>query len=321
MPATEFDPATRRNAETLIELAFAEDLGTKMPCLQSNPLTGDIELAFAGDLGGVGDLTADATIPRNACGAARFVARVEGVIAGLPVLDLTARRFGLASWFKPLARDGDRVEPGVAVAEVFGPMRALLAMERTALNFLQRLSGIATLTARFVAEVASTKAVIFDTRKTTPGWRALEKYAVRCGGGTNHRFGLFDAVLIKDNHLAWLATAPDPIGSAIAAARAEAPAGTVVEIEVDSLDQFDRALECRPDIILVDNFGPDALREAVRRRDARDPAVLLESSGGITLGTVRAVAEAKVDRISIGALTHSAPALDIGLDFDTPLPS
>ena len=168
---------------------------------------------------------------------------------------------------------------GTVIARVAGPMRSLLAMERTALNFLQRLSGIATLTARFVAEVAGTKAVILDTRKTTPGWRALEKYAVRCGGGQNHRSGLHDAVLIKDNHLAWLAHAGDPIGAAIKAARAYAPAGTIVEVEVDSLDQLDRALECDPDIILVDNLGPAALAEAVRRRDAANPAGPARSLG------------------------------------------
>jgi nicotinate-nucleotide pyrophosphorylase (carboxylating) len=195
-------------------------------------------------------------------------------------------------------------------------MRALLAMERTALNFVQRLGGIATLTARFAAEVAGTRAAIYDTRKTTPGWRSLEKYAVRCGGGRNHRIGLYDAVLIKDNHLAWLAARPDPIGAAIAAARARAPAGTTVEVEVDSLEQLDRALECAPDLILVDNLGPEALAEAVCRRDARAPGVGLEASGGITLATVAALARSGVDRISVGALTHSAPALDVGLDYE-----
>jgi nicotinate-nucleotide pyrophosphorylase (carboxylating) len=166
--------------------------------------------------------------------------------------------------------------------------------------------------------VNGTNALILDTRKTTPGWRALEKYAVRCGGGHNHRFGLHDAILIKDNHLAALARADDPIGTAISQARAHAPSGTVVEIEVDSLDQLDRALECNPDIILVDNLGPEAMAEAVRRRDAWNTRVLLEASGGITLETVRALALTGVDRISIGALTHSAPALDIGLDFEAP---
>ena len=196
-------------------------------------------------------------------------------------------------------------------------MRSLLAMERTALNFLQRLSGIATMTAQFVTRVAGTKAVILDTRKTTPGWRALEKYAVRCGGGTNHRAGLYDAVLIKDNHLAWLAEGGDPIGQAVKLAREGAPKGTkFIEVEVDTLEQFDRALEVGPDIILIDNLGPEKLAEAVRRRDERAPGILLEASGGVTLATVRALAETGVDRISVGALTHSAPALDIGLDFD-----
>jgi nicotinate-nucleotide pyrophosphorylase (carboxylating) len=329
-----FGPAARRNAETLIELALAEDLGTSMPGLRLNPQAGAIELDFTEWSGVVGDLTAESTIPQNALGAAHFVARSPGVIAGLPVLELLAARFGLQSWFRPLVADGDRVEAGAAVAYVAGAMRETLMMERTALNFLQRLSGIATLTRRFVDAVAGTRAEILDTRKTTPGWRALEKYAVRCGGGRNHRFGLYDAVLIKDNHLAWIdflnrndsagaATLgqADAIGAAISSARVHTPAGTVVEVEVDSLGQLDRALECGPDIILVDNFGPDELAEAVRRRDARAPGVLLEASGGITLATVGAVARAGVDRISVGALTHSAPALDIGLDFERSLPS
>ena len=182
---------------------------------------------------------------------------------------------------------------GSEIARVSGSMRSLLAWERTALNFLQRLSGIATLTARFVAEVEGTKAAILDTRKTTPGWRALEKYAVRCGGGRNHRFGLYDAVLIKDNHLAWLATGADPIGAALASARAHAPTGMVIEIEVDTLEGLDRALECGPDIILVDNFDPDGLAEAVRRRDARAPRVELEASGGVTLAGVAALARTR----------------------------
>ncbi|HMB02736.1 MAG TPA: carboxylating nicotinate-nucleotide diphosphorylase [Isosphaeraceae bacterium] len=286
-----FGPAESANAATLIELALAEDLGQ------------------------VGDLTATATIPSRARGAARFVARAEGVIAGLPVVAMLADRFELGPHWQPLVRDGDRATPGTEVARVAGPMRSLLAMERTALNFLQRLSGVATLTARFVAEVAGTTAVILDTRKTTPGWRALEKYAVRCGGGRNHRIGLYDAILIKDNHLAWLAHGGDPIGAALKAARAYAPSGTVVAVEVDSLDQLDRALECGPDLILVDNLGPDALAEAVRRRDARAPHVRLEASGGVTLATVSALARTGVDRISVGALTHSAPALDLGLDY------
>jgi nicotinate-nucleotide pyrophosphorylase (carboxylating) len=230
-------------------------------------------------------------------------------------VDLLATRFALEFTPAPAVADGASVGPGVELARLAGSMRSLLALERTALNFLQRLSGIASLTARFVAETAGTRAEILDTRKTAPGWRVLEKYAVRCGGGRNHRFGLFDAVLIKDNHLAWLAAEADPIGRAIASARAQAPPGTIVEIEVDSLDQFDRALACAPDIILVDNLGPDVLAEAVRRRDQHAPHVLLEASGGITLPKVAPLARSGVDRISVGSLTHSAPALDIGLDF------
>ena len=281
-------------------------------------LTTLITLALAEDFGDGGDLTGRLVIPDAAVGSARFVARAPGVLAGVPALFHIGRQLGLGpEEFEFHRGSGARVEPGSVIAVVEGPMRKLLAMERTALNFLQRLSGIATLTARFVAEVEGTKAVILDTRKTTPGWRALEKYAVRCGGGTNHRSGLYDAVLIKDNHLAWLEHGGDPIGRAVKLAREGVLNGTkFIEVEVDTLEQFDRALEVAPDIILVDNLGPEKLAEAVRRRDARAPGILLEASGGVTLATVRALAETGVDRISVGALTHSAPSLDIGLDFD-----
>ena len=296
MRSPNFDEAERKNAETLIDLALAEDLGR------------------------AGDLTAYLTIPARARGSARLASRSEGVVAGLPVVSLLAARFELAFHPSEGRVDGDKVSGGSEFARVSGSMRSLLAWERTALNFLQRLSGIATLTARFVAAVEGTHAAILDTRKTTPGWRALEKYAVRCGGGRNHRFGLYDAVLIKDNHLAWLATGTDPIGIALASARAHAPTGMVIEIEVDTLEGLDRALECGPDIILVDNFDPDRLVEAVRRRDARAPRVELEASGGVTLAGVAALARTGVDRISVGALTHSAPSLDVGLDFEQALP-
>jgi nicotinate-nucleotide pyrophosphorylase (carboxylating) len=292
----------RRTAETLIALAKAEDLGQ------------------------VGDLTSMAVIPRHAEGAANLVARSPGVLAGLPVVERLAAEFELAGCWEPYRADGDHLEASTVIARLTGPMWSLLAMERVALNFLQRLSGIATLTARFVAAVVGTGAAIYDTRKTTPGWRALEKYAVRCGGGRNHRLGLYDAILIKDNHLAWL-QAPaagrgaDPIAAAIATARASVPFGTILEIEVDSLEPFDRALRCGPDIILVDNLGPELVAEAVRRRDAMAPQVQLEASGGVNLATVRDLAQTGVDRISVGALTHSAPALDLALDFENqPIP-
>ena len=297
MKSPGFGDAERKNAEVLIELALAEDLGQ------------------------AGDLTAYLTIPARARGSAWLSSRTDGVVAGLPVVSLLAARFELAFLPSEGREDGGRVSGGCELARVSGSMRSLLAWERTALNFLQRLSGIATLTARFVDAVDGTKAAILDTRKTTPGWRALEKYAVRCGGGRNHRFGLFDAVLIKDNHLAWLATGSDPIGAALASARAHAPTGMVIEIEVDTLEGLDRALECGPDIILVDNFDPVHLAEAVRRRDAKSPRIALEASGGVTLAGIAALAGTGVDRISVGALTHSAPALDIGLDFDQALPS
>jgi nicotinate-nucleotide pyrophosphorylase (carboxylating) len=244
------------------------------------------------------------------------------------VVERLVAEFELIEGWEPFRNDGEVLDPGSLIARLRGPMRSLLAMERIVLNFLQRLSGIATITARFVAEVSGTRAMIYDTRKTTPGWRALEKYAVRCGGGWNHRFGLFDAVMIKDNHLAWLKAAagqgnPEPIAAAIATARAHSRAE--ITVEVDSLEQFDRALACGPDIILVDNVGVDLLAEAVRRRDREAPFIQLEASGGITLDTVRAVAQSGVDRISVGALTHSARALDLALDFEstpeTPIPA
>jgi nicotinate-nucleotide pyrophosphorylase (carboxylating) len=292
-----FGEAERRNVEALIALALAEDLGSE------------------------GDITSTATIPGHAQGAARLVARAPGVLAGLPVVERLAAEFELLGHWEPHRADGDRLEPGRLIARLAGPMRSLLALERTALNFLQRLSGIATLTARYVAAVVGTRATIYDTRKTTPGWRALEKYAVRCGGGTNHRFGLSDAVLIKDNHLAWLqaATGPgaaDPILAALATARANVPPGTIIEVEVDSLEQLDVALRGDPDLILVDNLGPERVAEAVRRRDAVAPRIQLEASGGVALDTVHALAATGVDRISVGALTHSAPALDLALDFE-----
>lgn len=292
-----FGEPERRNLEALLPMALAEDLDQ------------------------VGDITTTATIPSQARGVAVIVARSPGVLAGLPIAERLAAEFELLADWRASRADGDRLEAGTVVARVAGPMRSLLTMERTALNFLQRLSGIATLTSRFVAAVAGTRAAIYDTRKTTPGWRALEKYAVRCGGGRNHRFGLYDAVLIKDNHLAWLRASAgpggaEPIALAVATARANVPAGTVVEVEVDTLEQLDEALRSGPDIILVDNLGPEGMAEAVRRRDAVAPSVRLEASGGINLGTVGALAATGVDRISVGALTHSAPALDLAMDFE-----
>jgi nicotinate-nucleotide pyrophosphorylase (carboxylating) len=280
-----------------------------------------VDQAIAEDLSQIGDITSAATIPSHARGAARVVARAPGVLAGLAVVDRLVAEFELADYWEPLLRDGDPLVPESLIARIAGPMRSLLAIERTLLNFLQRLSGIATLTARFVAAVSGTQASIYDTRKTTAGWRALEKYAVRCGGGFNHRFGLYDAVLIKDNHLAWLEAAGalgqrDTIATAIATARANTPLCTTIEIEVDTLEQLNRALHGGPDIILVDNLAPELVAEAVRRRDQVAPHVKLEASGRVNLATARALAQTGVDRISVGALTHSSPALDLALDFE-----
>jgi nicotinate-nucleotide pyrophosphorylase (carboxylating) len=308
----------------LVQEAIAAIMGDLPSALGAGELR-DLEVLIAQslveDLGEPGDITSAATIPSDARGKVSVVARAAGVLAGMPVVERVLVPFELTAGWEPHLSDGDLVGPGSVIARITGPMRSLLAMERTALNFLQRLSGIATVTARFVAAVAGTRARIYDTRKTTPAWRSLEKYAVRCGGGCNHRFGLFDAVLIKDNHLAWLEgaarpTEEDAIARAIAATRASTPPGTIVSIEVDSLEQLDRALKCAPDIILVDNLGPNHLAEAVRRRDQTARHVLLEASGGVSLDTVRSLAETGVDRISIGALTHSAPALDLAIDYD-----
>jgi nicotinate-nucleotide pyrophosphorylase (carboxylating) len=273
-----------------------------------------IAWALEEDLGIAGDVTSQATIPFDLQGRADFVARAEGVLAGLDVAKEVFHAVDASVHFDYWLSDGARLTRGVRLATVQGRMRSILMAERTALNFLQHLSGVASLTRRFVERVAGTKAQILDTRKTLPGWRRLEKYAVRCGGGSNHRLGLCDGVLIKDNHLAALAGARDPIRLAIERARRDAPQ-RLVEVEVDSLSQLEAALVCRPDMILLDNMDVAAVREAVRRRDVQGPGILLEASGGVHFDTIRAIAETGVDRISIGALTHSAPALDIALDY------
>ncbi len=276
-----------------------------------------VELALFEDLDGVSDLTSELVIPADLQGKAVFVARAEGVLAGLPAAEMVIVSVDHRLRFEPLITDGSRVEPGKQLAHVSGPMRSLLIAERTALNFLQRLSGVATQTRRYVDAVAGLNTKILDTRKTTPGWRLLEKYAVRQGGGHNHRMGLYDGILIKDNHLAAIGSLPEgkAIHRAVELARKAAGTSVPVEIEVDTLDQLNLALAARPDFILLDNMSPDTMREAVRQRNDQAPAVRLEASGGVNLQTVRAIAESGVDCISVGALTHSAPALDIALDY------
>ncbi len=266
-----------------------------------------VRLALAEDLGRAGDITAAACVPADARLCAVFAARKPGVIAGLDCARLTVSALDPAARFASEAADGQAVPAGAVLARVEANARALLAAERTALNLLGRLSGVATLTAAYVAAVEGTGARIADTRKTTPGLRALEKHAVLCGGGVNHRFGLDDAILIKDNHIA----ACGGVGPALRRARAYAGHLVRIEIEVDTLDQLDEALAQAPDVIMLDNFSPEDLRTAVARAAGR---VTLEASGGVSLQTVRTIAETGVDVVSVGALTHSAPVLDIGLD-------
>jgi nicotinate-nucleotide pyrophosphorylase (carboxylating) len=275
-----------------------------------------LELAIREDLGKTGDLTSSSTIPAQAKGKAVFIARRDGVVSGLPACKRAIERIDPAVEFKPLLNDGDLLGPGYWIGTIEGPMRSILAAERICLNFLQHLSGVATLTRRYVEAVAGTKAVILDTRKTLPGWRLLEKYAVRMGGGANHRNGLYDGILIKDNHLAAIRKSEGGNDIEIAIRRSrEANPAVQVEIEVESLEHLERALACRPDIVLLDNMNVDQLRTAVWRRGDVAPGVLLEASGGVNLDNVRAIAETGVDRISVGAITHSAPALDIALDY------
>lgn len=271
-------------------------------------ITRAVEQALAEDLGTRGDLTTDATVPADVAAAASFGARRDGVIAGLAVAEAAFQAVDPRVGFEALVRDGDRVAAGTIVARVTGPARALLTAERVALNFLCHMSGIATLTRRYVDAVAGTRARIVDTRKTTPGLRAFEKYAVRCGGGANHRSGLHDAILIKDNHI----VAAGGVGPAIEAARAHAGHMVKIEVEVDDLDALAEALAHPVDAVLLDNMDPAMLRRAVSIVGGR---ALTEASGGVSLDTVRAIAETGVDLISVGALTHSAPILDLGLDF------
>ena len=269
-----------------------------------------VRMALAEDLGRGGDITAQACIPEGARMRAVFAARTPGVLAGVDCVRLSLLAMDPTATIRSRLRDGDAFEAGAVLVEAEADARAFLAAERTALNLLGRLCGIATLTRAYVETVAGTDARIADTRKTTPGLRALEKHAVVCGGGVNHRFGLDDAILIKDNHVAVCG------GVAEAIRRARAAAGHLVkvEIEVDGLDQLDEALAERPDVVMLDNFTPDMLREAVARVRDRPGRPVLEASGGVNLQTVRGIAEAGVDVISVGALTHSAASLDIGLD-------
>lgn len=257
---------------------------------------------------GRGDRTTEAVVPEDLPGRARIEAREDAVIAGLDVARACFAALADVTW-KPSVADGDRVGAGDVVVRIEGPMRALLTGERTALNLLQRLSGIATMTRRYVDAVGTSPAEVVDTRKTTPGLRALEKYAVRVGGGSNHRAGLDDGILIKDNHIA----AAGSVAEAVARARRDVPHGLKVEVEVQTLDQLDEALAAGAEAILLDNMPPQTVRDAVTRAGGK---ALLEASGGITLETVAEYAATGVDLISVGALTHSVRAIDLSLEVE-----
>jgi len=282
------EPLPRDEIERAIKLALAEDIGT-------------------------GDATTLATVPDSARARAVMSAREPLVVAGLDLAIMAFRELSKDVRCEHLLSDGQGAAEDQPLLRVEGRARAILSAERVALNFVQRLSGIASLTAQFVEAVAGTRAQILDTRKTTPGWRTLEKYAVRCGGGHNHRIGLFDMVLIKDNHLAALAhEKPNAIAAAVSRARKAYP-GLKIEVEADSLEQVQQAADAGAEMILLDNMTPAELRASVEIVRGRAKT---EASGGVSLASVRIIAESGIDFISVGALTHSARAMDIGLDFE-----
>ena len=266
-----------------------------------------IELAFEEDIG-IGDITTEATVPPTQKGIGTLLAKSEGIVAGLPVAERVFEKLDTTLTFSRLVKEGEAVVSDTPIAEVQGSAKTILIGERTALNFLQRLSGIATLTAQFVETVAGYDTKIVDTRKTAAGWRAAQKYAVRVGGAQNHRFGLYDGVLIKDNHI----VAAGGIGTAVQRARQTVPHTAKIEVEVETVEQVNEALEAGADILLLDNMPPGLMQRVVREVSNR---AVTEASGGITLDTVKAVAATGVDFISVGALTHSALPMDISLNL------
>jgi len=280
----------------LVERTLAEDL------------TGGAPLPSAPDLAVSYDVTSSATIPADVLGTADLVARADGVVAGLPVAARVFARLAPGAAFEARAADGDRVARGDVLLTIRGPVRALLAAERSALNIASRASGIATHTRAWVDAIAGTGAVVLDTRKTTPGLRPLEKYAVRCGGGSNKRMGLYDVAMIKDNHVA----AAGSVAAAVRAVRERAPRITV-QVECDTVDQVGEAVDAGADFLLLDNMPPDQLRAAVTV--VGDLDVELEATGGLTLAVAREVADTGVDYLSVGGLTHSSPILDLALDL------
>ena len=292
-----------------------------LPVLSPLMVEEQVRAALVEDLGRAGDITSQATIAPDMLAEAELNAREDGIVAGLELAREAFRLMDPAIRFEAFGRDGDRLTPGAVIARVSGPARAVLSAERVALNFLMHLCGVATYTARFAQEIAHTPAKVCCTRKTIPGLRALEKYAVRMGGGSSHRYGLDDAILIKDNHIA----VAGGVAGAIRAARAFAGHLVKVEVEVTTLEELEEALEAQPDVVLLDNMGPELLRRAVEiNRDCAGLAdesyaadsrrVKLEASGNVNLKTIRAIAETGVDYISTSKITMAAPTLDIGLD-------
>jgi nicotinate-nucleotide pyrophosphorylase (carboxylating) len=281
---------------------------TNLPTLPQNLVEAAVRAALDEDLGLAGDITTNATIAPGTMAEAVISARKPGVVAGLALAETAFRALGPETRFSIEIGDGNAVNSGAVIARLSGDARTLLTAERVALNFLGRLSGIATLTRQYVDRISGTHAKIVDTRKTTPGLRAFEKYAVRCGGGYNHRVGLFDAVLIKDNHI----VAAGGVAAAIRAAKAAVGHMTKIEVEVDTLAQLEIVIREKVDCVLLDNMKPADLAKAVNIVAGR---CLTEASGGVSLETVKEIAQSGVDLISVGALTHSAAVLDLGLDF------
>ena len=283
-----------------------------MEPLSAEEIRRAVQAALAEDIGS-GDATTLATVPENTVAQAAMVARESLVVAGLAFAVAAFHEASVDLQFEQPATDGQRVQRGACLLRLSGSARSILTAERVALNFVQRLSGVATLTSQFVEAVSGTRAKILDTRKTTPGWRRFEKYAVKCGGGRNHRIGLFDLVLIKDNHLAALRDAkPNAVAAAVLRARTKFPK-LKIEVEADTLAQVNQAVAAGADIILLDNMSNAELRQAVKLVAGRAKT---EASGGVNLKTVRGIAQTGVDFISVGAITHSVHAVDIGLDFE-----
>ena len=307
---SQFSSEAQADCLKLIEMALAEDIG-------------------ASDLDAGVDCTTDSIVPKEAAARAAFVSRADGVVCGVEIAKLAIKQFAPKLTLEVQVEDGNVVKPQQTIAVMVGPAHDILTMERTCLNFMCRLSGISTLTGQYANEIAGTKACVLDTRKTTPGWRRLEKYAVACGGGENHRMGLYDAIMLKDNHLAFYRSLvednDDTIPTTIKIARqwiddnaSKLPNGkkTILQLEVDTLEQLEIALATDCDIVLLDNMDCDRLKKGVAMRNDKAPKILLEASGGVNLKTIGDIAQTGVERISVGALTHSAVNFDIGLDWE-----